>query len=360
MERPTRPWLEAGRIPELDGLRAMSILLVLATHLLPLGPKAWSLNAMAGAMGMSLFFALSGFLIIRSLAASRVQDFIIRRLARLVPLAWLYLGIVFLIYPLSGDGLLAGLGFFLNYRPELMLPQTEHLWSLGVEVHFYAAVALLMLVHRRAVLLVWLLCGAVTAFRIAEGAHLSIVTHLRVDEILAGACVATLSRTGLARMPGAARIWFLALAAWCIASHPASGWLQFLRPYVTAWLLIATLNLPEGSVRDALSARAPRYIATISYALYVIHPITAHGWWSAGTLMEKYLFKRPMGILITFALAHLSTFYWEHFWTRAARRWLKPAQGPAVPATQPKVAATTRMAQGEAMTGDPRAGAGIT
>jgi peptidoglycan/LPS O-acetylase OafA/YrhL len=322
MEVPSPRQLVDGRIPALDGLRAISILLVLATHLLPLGPKAWDLNSTTGAMGMSLFFALSGFLIIRSLEKSSVPDFIIRRLARLLPLAWLYVGIVFMIYPLSNAGFLAGLGFYLNYRPDLMLPQTEHLWSLGVEVHFYAAIALMVLIHRKAILLVWVLCVAVTSLRIAEGAHLSIATHLRVDEILAGSCVATLSRTSLDRLSGSPRIWWMALAAWCVASHPASGWLQFLRPYVTGWLLIVTLNLPVCTLRAALSAKGPRYIAVISYALYVIHPLTAHGWWSAGTLMEKYLIKRPLSIVITFALAHVSTLHWERFWTRAAQRWL--------------------------------------
>jgi peptidoglycan/LPS O-acetylase OafA/YrhL len=329
MEIPSAPRHEDERIPTLDGLRAISILLVLATHLLPLGPKTWNLNSMAGAMGMSLFFALSGFLIVRSLEKSSVPDFIIRRLARLLPLAWLYVGIVFLIYPLSGSGLLAGLGFYLNYRPDLMLPQTEHLWSLGVEVHFYAAVVLLVLVNRHAVMLVWVMCGAVTLLRITEGAHLSIVTHLRVDEIFAGACVATLSRKWLDRWPVSPQVWWLALGAWCLASHPASSWLQFLRPYVTACLLIATLSLPSCTLRQALSTRGPRYIATISYALYVIHPLTAHGWWSAGTLAEKYLIKRPLSIVITFVLAHLSTFHWERFWTRAARNWCERRKAPS-------------------------------
>ncbi len=344
MEIPSSLKQEEERIPVLDGLRAISILLVLATHLLPLGPKAWNLNSTAGAMGMSLFFSLSGFLIVRSLDKSSVPDFIIRRLARLLPLAWLYVGIVFLIYPLSNAGLLAGLGFYLNYRPDLMLPQTEHLWSLGVEVHFYAAVALLMLIHRKAVLLVWVLCVAVTSLRISEGAHLSIVTHLRVDEILAGACVATLSRTWLERLSGLPRFWCLALAAWCLASHPASGWLQFLRPYVTAWLLIATLSLPICALRKALGAQVPRYIATISYALYVIHPLTAHGWWSAGTLMEKYLVKRPLSIAITFVLAHLSTFHWERFWTRAAKQWLRQKSAfPTLPLAKGWVSQPARL-----------------
>ena len=50
----------AYRLPVLDGLRAIRILLVLAAHMLPLGPKLLQLNHTAGVMGMSLFFALIG------------------------------------------------------------------------------------------------------------------------------------------------------------------------------------------------------------------------------------------------------------------------------------------------------------
>ena len=52
-----------SRFQVLDGWRGISIVLVLAAHFLPLGPKIWSLNSTVGPMGMALFFSLSGFLI---------------------------------------------------------------------------------------------------------------------------------------------------------------------------------------------------------------------------------------------------------------------------------------------------------
>ncbi len=311
-----------NHLPVLDGLRALSICLVLAAHLLPLGPKSLQLNAMSGTMGMSLFFALSGFLIIDTLRRTTVLDFLVRRLARVVPLAWLYLAVVGLLHPLSGEGLLAGALFHLNYRKDLMLPETEHLWSLGVEVHFYLAIALLALVRRNMVLLVFPLCLVVTGLRIAENTPLSIATHLRVDEILAGACVVMLSSKHLS--PTGLRWvhawWVFAALAWALASHPDTGLFQFTRPYVTALLLILSLKLTEGALRQGLAAPLPRYIATISYALYVIHPLTAHGWWNEGSPVERYLLKRPLGFACTLALAHLSTRYWERFWIERARR----------------------------------------
>ncbi len=57
----------AARLGSLDGWRAISILGVLAAHMLPLGPSRWGLNALAGDAGMSLFFTLSGFLIASTL-----------------------------------------------------------------------------------------------------------------------------------------------------------------------------------------------------------------------------------------------------------------------------------------------------
>jgi peptidoglycan/LPS O-acetylase OafA/YrhL len=80
--------------------------------------------------------------------------------------------------------------------------------------------------------------------------------------------------------------------------------------------------LPDSAIRRALGGPLLRYVATVSYALYVIHPMFAHGWWNAGTASERYLLKRPVGITLTFLLAHFSTFWWERLWTRAAAKWL--------------------------------------
>jgi peptidoglycan/LPS O-acetylase OafA/YrhL len=53
------PEVGLSRLAILDGWRAVSILLVLAAHMLPLGPKRLIINVMVGSIGMSLFFTLS-------------------------------------------------------------------------------------------------------------------------------------------------------------------------------------------------------------------------------------------------------------------------------------------------------------
>jgi peptidoglycan/LPS O-acetylase OafA/YrhL len=325
------------RVSVLDGLRAISILLVLACHLLPLGPKAMQLNYTAGAMGMSAFFALSGFLITETLLRNPdVTAFLAKRLARILPLAYLFMLGIFLFFGLDWRSMLMTDLFVVNYLHSYMVPHlTDHLWSLCVEMHFYGAIALAVLLGgRRAVWLVWPACIAVTMMRVATGTYISIETHLRVDEILTGACVATLVHHRV-RFAGARFLLLPAVLLWAAASHPETGAVQYLRPYSTALLLLAAIDLGIQRPTNLLTSRPLRYIATISYALYVIHPATAFGWMNSGGTLERYLFKRPITFVLTFALAHASTFYWEKTWQLLVRRWLdarrKAKTAPAAP-----------------------------
>src|SRR5262249_28980812 len=149
---------------------------------------------------------------------------------------------------------------------------------------FYLLVTLLVLFGgRNALVLIWPLCVAMTVIRLMQGAEISVMTHLRIDEILAGACIAMvpMHRLRIGALPLA--LWILAATAWAATSHPESGWLLYLRPYMAAALLWTTLAQPQNLVTRLLSSKVLRYIATTSYALYIIHPLTAHGWWSDGT-----------------------------------------------------------------------------
>ena len=310
-------------IPSLDGLRAISILLVLSAHLLPLGPKALQLNATAGAMGMSLFFTLSGFLIVKTLQKDTVTEFIVKRMARILPLVYAYLILVSLVYGMSLQSAFGHVTFIINYFPDLMIPTTEHLWSLCVEIHFYGLVALAVaLMGRRGLLLVWPLCILITGIRISQGAYIAIPTHLRIDEILIGGCLSTLAFNKIMAKQFSIFVWTSAATCWFICSHPQTEWLQYLRPYAAGFLLVATLHQSPNRLIKILHSRSANYIATISYALYVVHPFTAHGWWNAGAVWERYLLKRPISVAITFAAAHMSTFKWEKRWTAAARAWI--------------------------------------
>jgi peptidoglycan/LPS O-acetylase OafA/YrhL len=313
------------RLPVLDGLRATSILLVLGAHMLPLGPKVLRLNETAGAMGMSLFFALSGFLIVSGLRHNPdIPEFLVRRLSRIVPLAYGYVLFAFSFLLLDAQDALWTMSFLVNYLPAHLSDYNAHFWSLCVEAHFYLAIALAVLaLGEKGIWLVWPTCLLVTALRVNAGAYIHIETHLRVDEILAGACVATIYRASwTGRYRHAALLAMAAVSACLVSSSPYFEWVQYLRPYASASLLGVALCLAETRLGALLASRPMRYIAATSYALYVIHPLADHGWLNQGGVFERYLIKRPLGFLLTFAAAHVSTFFWERPWMDAGRRWI--------------------------------------
>jgi peptidoglycan/LPS O-acetylase OafA/YrhL len=315
----------AERLPVLDGLRAVSIVLVLAGHMLPLGPKLLQLNGSAAAMGMSLFFCLSGFLIVQGLIHNAdVHEFVVRRFARIVPLAYAYSVLTAGVLYFDPKTLLWMTTFLLNYRDQLD-SYNAHFWSLCVEVHFYLAIAIAVAVAgKKGIWIVWPACLAVTALRVGEGTHISILTHLRVDEILVGACVATIyHKSWNGRLPFPVGLVVLASLLWYLAGSPFTGWFQYLRPYATALLLAAVLCQGKNWLVGFLSSRPMRYIATISYALYVVHVLMIQGWFNEGGVFERYVVKRPISFALTFAAAHLSTFYWERPWQLAARQWIE-------------------------------------
>lgn len=315
---------EAGRFQVLDGWRGLSILFVLATHLLPLGPKAWQLNATSGALGMSLFFALSGFLITNFLLRHEgLADFIIRRTFRIVPLAWLGATVGLWMAGTPADYALPNYLFYANLPPIRLGEAISHFWSLCVEMQFYVGVALLVAYLRKdgLMLLPWA-CLLVTALRVYAGEPISIVTYFRVDEILSGASLALAYAgrfgAGPRRVLRSASPYLL-LALLLLSSHPDGGYAQYLRPYFAAMLVGATLMDGESRLARILKCRALAYIAAISYALYVIHPLVAHSWLGSGDVWEKYA-KRPLLFAVTFALAHASTFYFENRFIALGRR----------------------------------------
>jgi peptidoglycan/LPS O-acetylase OafA/YrhL len=320
------------RFPALDGWRGISILLVIGGHLFPLGPKAWQLNGCIAELGMAIFFTLSGFLITTTLLfRPSVREFLIRRFCRIVPLAWLYMLVMLLIFGASWHVWVAQFLFYANLPPFLLLDATGHLWSLCVEVQFYLAIAMICAVFgRRGLWSIPVLCLLVTAHRVQMHTLVSIVTSLRVDEILAGGTLALICNTpsGVLWVRWARRglTWVSPLALMPLAiasSHDFFGPFCYLRPYLAASMVGSTL-LSNGTpaLTRYLGARWLAYVAAISYALYIFHPSLGWGWLNTSSKLLTYVERLPE-LAVVFGLAHLSTFYFEDYWIRFGKRLSK-------------------------------------
>lgn len=139
-----------GRIPSLDGLRAISIAMVLVAHAAGtrFTPSLIHLRGPLGNLGVRIFFLISGFLITtlllqewtttRGLSLGR---FYLRRAFRIFPCAFTYIAaIAFLAWigwcDLGANALIHALTYTVNYEP-LRPWSTTHLWSLSIEEQFY-------------------------------------------------------------------------------------------------------------------------------------------------------------------------------------------------------------------------------
>lgn len=139
-----------GRLPSLDGLRAISIFMVLLGHLS--GTRGFStLNLQIGDyahLGVVVFFVISGFLITNLLmveydAHNRIalKLFYARRSLRIFPASYAYLGIICVFWAsgaihLRGADLWHAITYTVNFLPGRSW-QIGHLWSLSVEEQFY-------------------------------------------------------------------------------------------------------------------------------------------------------------------------------------------------------------------------------
>src|SRR5688572_21342309 len=216
-----------GRIPALDGVRGLAILLVVIFHHTlmrqeTLVDRVYVNVARFGSSGVDLFFVLSGFLITGILLDSKggshyFRNFYIRRTLRIFPLYFAFLFYVFRVCPLiwpdtplarmSRDAM-AGTSeaWYWLYASNLLFARDETFghpnlavtWSLAIEEQFYLVWPLVVaLTSRRALLwtCVALMAGALTVrvWLVAVGAHWIlpyVLPMCRIDALAAGALVA--------------------------------------------------------------------------------------------------------------------------------------------------------------------------
>jgi peptidoglycan/LPS O-acetylase OafA/YrhL len=132
------------RIDSLDGLRAISIALVVAGHWAELRYHSDVAGAFAN-LGVRIFFIISGYLITTLLLRERektqtirLREFYVRRAYRILPAAFVFMLIAFVIFwrELRWYHMAAAALYVANFdfaHPWFL----GHLWSLSVEEQFY-------------------------------------------------------------------------------------------------------------------------------------------------------------------------------------------------------------------------------
>jgi peptidoglycan/LPS O-acetylase OafA/YrhL len=263
-----------------------------------------------GQHGVAIFFVLSGFLITSILLNEKeaagginLRGFYIRRIFRLVPAAWCYLGFVGAMHWHFAQGELASsLFFYRNYIPTARF--AAHFWSLSIEEQFYIFWAVMvMLIPKR-----WLLCiSSLGAFAVAfhRAGHwdyfvstnimLTFRTELRADALFVGCALAILMRedrfrSWIQRIPPAPLLGLLALCFYFYQQVIP------LRESIVIALLIGTTILRSTPI---LQWKPLCILGELSYSIYV--------WQEIGALYTSHhLDSLPLGIAMAASFGLIS------------------------------------------------------
>jgi peptidoglycan/LPS O-acetylase OafA/YrhL len=311
------------RIPALDGLRGIAILLVLMRHsifivkttskfLLPVlavGKLTWS--------GVDLFFILSGFLIGGILLDAKsspryFRTFYLRRAFRIYPLYYV-VAVVFLSrfvpFHLPSGALVGHPRLPIPWAAYLTLTQNfwlfglpgamEATWSLCIEEQFYLVIPLLMRIVSRRQLVITLVSMIIGApflrmflhYRYPHGDYFCyVLAPCRADALCLGVLSAVLVRDASAWR------WLVANRSWLqvglislfvgVIYMTWRGYGAFQAPMTTfglSWIalfytciLLLVVSDSQGGVRNALCKPWLTGLGTLAYCIYLVHVPLLH------------------------------------------------------------------------------------
>ncbi len=230
--------------PALDGVRIIAATAVVLNHVASKTGTSYNPGTGASALGhldvgVAVFFVLSGFLLFRPfpLAATRGRAapgagaYLWRRALRILPAYWLTVAAAFFFLP---DNANTGAGTLLRYLTLAQIYDDEgsaygsaygldHMWSLCVEVAFYAVLPLL------AAGLVWLSRGR------------------------SGRPWPTMLALGALAIAGP--LYLYAAAVWPV-DYPTTIWLPAFAGWFTGGMALALLTVADPAWRPVRAARA--------------------------------------------------------------------------------------------------------
>ncbi len=320
---------EAGWVPSLASYRTLAALAVFGFHISSIEQPSGAIGEWTiplGGSAVSLFFALSGFLIYRPFAAwafgvgpqINSRRFILRRAARILPLYWVVLSVHLFVFGRGGANsfgdYLTAYTLVQNFRGALVFIPPFVAWSLSIELWFSFLLPSIAAVLRwsgrdrnlRTRLIVQLfgfswLASLAIVFRIwaldhprGEGqllwmpAYLDwfavgivfaiLVTYWRVAEVpITVRRLASYPKPML--LAGFASYWAvtrIGIPSGFVATTPFQAHSQFLLQGLTSLCLMGAAILPDasaGRTTTTASSRLLAWLAPLSYGIYLIHPV---------------------------------------------------------------------------------------
>lgn len=354
-------------MPELDTLRGVAILGVLALHGLYSRSSVFHgfsqttrvfLNVVQwGWLGVNLFFVLSGFLITGILIDSRSKPdyyrrFYVRRALRILP-AYYALLILLAALRQSSAAYLGLSSVFLANVTDLFGVGVGYgpLWSLAVEEHYYLLWPMVVRwLNRRNLAIAALgICVAEPILRAFAFRHgyvdgLATYTWLVADGLASGSLLAILLRTSVTRRQVAA----ICIGLWAFGVAAAAGGAPFgiltrnrqlgaalqhtVIDLIFCGVLLFFLLAGTASWGTFVNIRALRFLGRISYGLYLVHLLVFRMYdkvcrrlfpslLAADGHFSRIVFNFVVAGGASIVIAYLSRRFFEERFLRLKRRW---------------------------------------
>ncbi len=307
--KPGRTKATALHIPSLDGIRALSFLLVFVSHC---GLE----DLVPGGLGVTAFFFLSGYLITTLMRMEYARNgrislkhFWLRRSLRILPPFYLVLAVAYALPALAGTfseanawALLAQAlhvtNFYIIEQGYAGFPANSGIgvyWSLAIEEHFYLVFPFLYiylqqrgLAPARQALVLALLCAAALAWRLtlaigfdASQDRTYMGSDTRMDSILFGALLAIGANPMLDAHRGSTKVWAWILVPLAVAVLLASLLIRqdvfretlryTLQGLAFLLLFTAAIRFPQWPVFRWLNWKPLVFMGALSYSLYLVH-----------------------------------------------------------------------------------------
>jgi peptidoglycan/LPS O-acetylase OafA/YrhL len=323
------------RVPELDGLRGVAVLLVLIHNTCMSPSLHLGLLVTNGWMGVDLFFVLSGFLITGILRDSRRSEgyfkrFYARRCLRIWPLYYSVLLFMFVIVPFIRPSeaytvfnarsspwwsYLLFVQNFLVPVPTMATGLLAVTWSLAIEEQFYLVWPLVVWVFseadlRKIVLVAICISPLLRLYLSLHGVNIYSNTFCRLDGLLAGACLALIIRSkGFVPSQFVIRAWVtlvisVPLALLLEVLHARWVGFSFIALAAVSFVYLALFSRWTW-LQTLLTSRFLVYTGTISYGIYLLEKIPVDV--AKSLHLDKHQFLAfPITVVATYAMATLS------------------------------------------------------